>query len=237
MGGLASRRTTTLAVVIWSQAAGFLVLAVCLTFLPGTLHVGDVGWGAGCGIVGAAALGLLYRGLAIGTMGVVSPITAVLSAVLPILYGLLHQQWPTAIAWLGISCAIIAVIAVAAGPAESAAPARRGVLEAFGAGLLFGIFFIALAQTRADAGLYPLVGARTASFVVFSLAALVLRVPLFPARNAIRLIVAGGVCDMLGNVLYLIAAHIGMLAIVAGAYLAALGWVQALVPVIRPAHA
>lgn len=214
LGGLASRRTTTLAVVAWSQAAGFLVLAVALPFVPGRAQPEDLAWGALCGIVGAAAVGLLYRGLAIGTMGVISPITAVLSALLPVGFGLARGQVPTATAWIGIGCALVAVVAIAAGPAESTAHARRGLPEALGAGVLFGTFFIVLAQTRAEAGLWPLVGARSASFVVFALAGTLLRVSIRPARDAIVIIIAGGACDMLANVLYTIASHEGMLAIV-----------------------
>jgi drug/metabolite transporter (DMT)-like permease len=215
LGGLASRRTSTLAVVVWSQAAGFLVLAVALPLVPGTPHAADLAWGGLCGVIGAAAVGLLYRGLAIGAMGVVSPITAVLAAMLPVLYGALHRAPISLTASIGIGISLAALIAISAAPPSSHAQARRGIGEAFGAGVMFGFFFIVLAQTRADAGLYPLLGARTASFVVFAVACTLLRVPYRPARAAIGIIVAGGVCDMLANVLYVIAAHAGSLAIVA----------------------
>ena len=216
LGGLASRRSSTFSVVVWSQAAGFLVLAAALPFLPGSPHPADFGWGALCGIAGAAAVGLLYRGLAIGTMGVISPITALLAALIPVVYGVaVRGQTPSALAAAGIAVALVAVIAISAGPVESAARARLGLAEAFGAGALFGVFFVLLAQTRADAGLWPLVGARTASFAAFGAIGLIARIPIVPARPALRYIVAGGICDMLANVLYVIAAHGGALAIVA----------------------
>jgi drug/metabolite transporter (DMT)-like permease len=215
LGGLASRRTSTLAVVVWSQAAGFLVLAVALPLSPGAPQPADLGWGALCGVIGAGAVGLLYRGLAIGAMGVVSPITAVLAAVLPVAYGALRHTLPSLAASIGIALSLVAVIAISAVPPASRQPARRGIGEALGAGVLFGVFFIVLAQTRTGAGLYPLLGARTASLVTFVLAGTLLRVSYRPARSAIGIIVLGGVCDMLANVLFLIAAHGGLLAIVA----------------------
>ncbi len=190
-------------------------MAAALPFLPGALHVQDLAWGALCGVIGAAAVGLLYRGLAIGTMGVVSPITAVLSALLPIGFGLARRQFPTTEAWTGIGLALIAVTAIAAQPPASTDRATRGLAEALGAGMLFGLFFIVLAQTRSDAGLFPLVGARAASLVVFLMVALVLRANIVPSHNALAATAAGGVFDMLANVLYLLAAHRGMLAIVA----------------------
>ncbi len=215
LGGLASRRTTTLAVVVWSQAAGFLLLAAALPLVPGVLHVGDLAWGALCGVIGATAVGLLYRGLAIGAMGVVSPITAVLAAALPVAYGTLRNARPSTLAGVGIAIAIVAVVLISWAPPASRDHARRGLPEAIGAGALFGAFFIVLAQVRADAGLWPLVGARTASFVVLGCGGRLLGAPLRPARDAVAIIVAGGVCDMLANVLYVIAVHGGMLAIVA----------------------
>jgi drug/metabolite transporter (DMT)-like permease len=215
LGGLASRRTSTLAVVVWSQAAGFLVLIVALPLVPGTPHPADFAWGGLCGVIGAAAVGLLYRGLAIGAMGVVSPITAVLAALLPVAYGALHRVPVSRAASAGNGLSIVAVVAISGVPPASREQARRGIAQALGAGVMFGLFFIVLAQTRADAGLYPLLGARSASFVVFVLAATGLRLSYRPARGAIRIIVAGGVCDMLANVLYVVAAHAGSLAIVA----------------------
>jgi drug/metabolite transporter (DMT)-like permease len=215
-GGLASRRTSTFGVVVWSQAAGFLVLVVALPALPGTWRGSDLAWGALCGIVGAAAVGLLYRGLAIGSMGVISPITAVLAALLPALYGILHHAQPTRLASVGIVLALIAVVAISAAPAAPNEQRGRGIPEACVAGILFGTFFIVLAQTHADAGLFPLVGARTASFVVYGLAGLLLRLSFRPTRNSIGIIIVGGMCDMLANVLYILAVHSGgMITIVA----------------------
>ena len=214
-GGLASRRTSTAAVVVWSQAAGFLVLAIAVPLLPGRPQPADFAWGALAGIVGAGAIGLLYRGLAIGAMGVVSPVTAVLAALLPVAYGVARHVRPSDTSSIGIGISIAAVVAISSAPPASRAQARRGLREAIAAGVLFGAFFIVLAQTRADAGLFPLLAARSASLITFIAAGAAMRLALRPARPAIGIIVAGGVCDMLANVFYLIAVHGGPIAIVA----------------------
>jgi drug/metabolite transporter (DMT)-like permease len=201
---------------VWSQSAGFLLLIGALPFVAGTPRATDFGWGALCGLAGAGAVALLYRGLAIGAMGVVSPITAVLAALLPVAYGVVvRDARPSLLASIGIALALVAVVAISAAPPASRAQARRGLPEAAGAGACFGIFFIFLAQAQDDAGLYPLLGARVASFIVLVLAGLVLRVSLRPARAALGIIVGGGLCDMLANILYVIAVHRGSLAIVA----------------------
>jgi drug/metabolite transporter (DMT)-like permease len=226
-GGLASRRTSTVSVVVWSQLCGLLLLAIALPLLGGhpTLH--DLEWGAVCGIAGGAAIGLLYRGLALGTMGVVSPLSAVLGASIPMLYGIAFRgERPAWLAYAGIAAALFAVVCVSAAesvdaPAEER-PMRRalfppGVIEGLLAGVGFGLFFIALAQTRADAGMYPLLAARLASVVLLVAGGLAFGGPaaIRVARPAIGIVLLGGTLDMGANILFVLASHAGMLAIVA----------------------
>ena len=170
LGGLASRRTATVSVVIWSQAVGLVLLAVVLPLFGGHAVPADVGWGALCGVAGAVAIACLYRGLAIGTMGVVSPISAVLGASIPLLYGLVFRgEHPSLIAYAGIIAAIAAVVFVSAEPGARAQRTTLfppGLPEALLAGVGFGAYFIALAQTRADAGMVPLLAARLTSVIL-----------------------------------------------------------------------
>jgi drug/metabolite transporter (DMT)-like permease len=228
-GGLASRRSPTLAVVVWSQAVGLVVLLAVLPFVPGIPRSSDLAWGAACGVSGAFAVGLLYRGLAIGVMGVVSPITAVLAAALPVAFAIARGDREPVLALVGIGCALLAVVLVSAStppptPAEQDAPLARaprsrrfppGIAEALGAGTAFGFFFIALAQTHADAGLYPLATTRLTSLALLVVAALVLRRPLRIAPPGRLTVAAAGALDMSSNVLYVLAAHAGPLAIAA----------------------
>jgi drug/metabolite transporter (DMT)-like permease len=228
LGGLASRRASSIAVVVWSQAVGFGVLLLALPFVPGVAHTGDLGWGVACGIAGAFAIALLYRGLAIGVMGVVSPITAVLAAALPLAWGIARGERPTPVALIGIACALVAVVLVSAAtpkrgtdqdaPLARAARAHRfppGVPEALGAGAAFGFFFIALAQTHRDAGLWPLVATRVASLAILALGTFALRLRLRVTAPSARTIVLAGALDMGANLAYVGAVHTGALSIAA----------------------
>jgi drug/metabolite transporter (DMT)-like permease len=224
-GGLASRRASSLAVVVWSQAVGFVVLLAALGGVPGVLHATDLAWGAVCGIAGAIAIALLYRALAVGVMGVVSPLTAVLAAAVPVLFAFASGDRPHPLALAGIGCALVAVVLVSAAPATGEeAPLARvesphrfapGVPEALVAGLAFGFFFIGLARTHPDGGLYPLAAMRASSLVFLAGGALALRAPLRISRPGYRVVAAGGALDMLANVLYVFAVHGGALSIVA----------------------
>ncbi len=228
-GGLATRRASALAVVVWSQAAGLLVLLAALPFVPGVFSPSDLVVSLVCGVCGTLAVGLLYRGLAIGVMGVVSPITAVLCAALPVAWGIGRGERPAALALVGIAFALVAVVLVSAATPASAQPtaplagtaAKRrgrippGIPEALGAGVAFGIFFIALAQAHRDAGLYPLLGTRVISMLLLLGGACALRRPLRVARPGLPTIALCGALDMGANVLYILAAHAGALSIVA----------------------
>ncbi len=227
-GGLAAKRSAALVVVVWSQAVGFIVLLAALPFVGGNVQPSDLWWGAVCGLAGAGAVGLLYRALAIGTMGVVSPLTAVLAAAIPVAFAMLLGERPTPLALAGIACALAAVVlvSIATSPAESAFAANDarqrgllglspGVLEAIGSGTAFGFFFIAIAQTHPDAGVYPLITTRIVSFVLLLTAGAALRMPLRVSRAALPLIALCGVLDMLANIFYVLAVHLGPLAIVA----------------------
>jgi drug/metabolite transporter (DMT)-like permease len=213
LGGFATKRAPVVTVVFGSQIAGFAVLAVALPLTPGTYHPADLAYGAGAGILGAVAVALLYRGLAIGAMGIVSPITAVLAAAVPAGYGIAAGERPAAAALAGIVLALVAVVVVSF--SGTTGRTVRGVPEAIVAGLLFAAFFIVLARTSPDAGLWPLVGARAASVIAFALVALALHAPLVPPAGARATVVFGGFFDMLANVFYVLAVHTGMIAIVA----------------------
>jgi drug/metabolite transporter (DMT)-like permease len=227
-GGLASRRTATLGVVVVSQGVGFVLLLAFAPLFGGTPVASDWFWGAMCGIATGAALVLLYRGLAIGTMGVVSPITAVLAAAVPIAYGvILRGERPATTAIAGIALALLAVVCVSASPSEADArtgdvPARTallppGVIEAIGAGVCFGTIFITLAQTHAAAGMYPLLVARLTTFGSFAFGGALagkiadVRVP----RSALALVALCGALDVSANVFYVIAVHTGLISVVA----------------------
>jgi len=212
-GGLATKRSAVLTVVFASQVVGFGVLAIAAPLMGGTWMTNDVLIGAGAGVFGALAVALLYRALSIGSMGVVSPVAAVIAAALPAIYGLVLGERPPAAALAGIVLALVAVVVISfvRGPGQTA----RGLPEAMVAGILFALFFIAFARTSPAAGFWPLVGARVASFAAFGIAGLVTRTPLVPRADAWPAIAAAGAFDMLANVFYVLAVHTGYIAIVA----------------------
>ena len=220
MGGVAAKRTGAIAVVVWSQTAGLALIVGTLVVLGQNPPApSDLLWGAVGGVGGGTGVALLYRGLARGRMAIVAPTTAVGAAAIPVIVGLLLGERPEPVALIGVALALLAIVLVSSGSseAEKAVASRRvpeGFPEAVGAGLGFALFFICLAQTDADAGLWPLLTARV-SIVVAGLAGLATRAPLRPERGTWAAIAACGVLDMLANLLYLLAINLGLLSLVA----------------------
>ena len=226
-GGLATRRMPTFVVVVWSQAVGLLVLLAALPLVGGVPRASDLAWGLACGVAGAIAVATLYRALAVGTMGVVSPITAVLAAAVPVVFALVRGDRPATLALGGIALALVAVVLVSVAPPsqnQADAPLARipkpnllgpGIPEALVAGCAFGFLFIALAQTHAGAGLYPLLSMRVTSHAVLAGTGLAVRAPLRIHRPGLGIVALCGGMDMGSNILFIVAVHSGALSIVA----------------------
>jgi cyclophilin family peptidyl-prolyl cis-trans isomerase/drug/metabolite transporter (DMT)-like permease len=219
-GGIASRRAGTIPVVILSQFSGLASLALALPLLPQASPTqADLFWGGVAGITGGIGVGLLYRALAIGRMSVVAPTTAVCAVAIPVVVSLLLGERPVPLALAGIGLGIASIVLVSqqtSQGSDSAASPRRaaGVGTAFASGVAIGFFFLAVAHTERDAGLWPLLMARLVSVSLFTIMAIAGRRSIRIPKNLIGLTIACGVVDMLANALYLVAAREGPLSIV-----------------------
>lgn len=208
-GGLAARRAPVLTVTLVAQAAGLLTLLPALWLLPGRPSGAAVGLGALAGIAGAAGLLLYFRGLAVGPMGVVAPLSAVVGAGLPLAVGLLAGERLGVVAVVAVAVALAAILLATAGTRTDAA-AGRGLLLGLAAGAGFGLFFVGLDATPDDSGLWPLVAGRVASTVLLAVIVAVRR----PGGvGNPRLAVLSGVADTVANVLFLVAVRLGDLGV------------------------
>jgi uncharacterized membrane protein len=217
-GGLATKRTSIFAVAVFSQAVGFVLLIVVVAFVPAHVTLSDYGWGFASGICGAIGLALLYHALSIGKMGVVSPITAVLAAALPVVVGVAVRHEHLMLAQIvGIVVALIAVVLISMSHEENGQIefATAGVKEAIASGLILGGFYLFLGLAHSDSGLHPLLAARVASVGLLVVVALIARSSFVPSNGTLPLVAFAGAIDMTANALYLIATHVGYLAVAA----------------------
>jgi drug/metabolite transporter (DMT)-like permease len=224
-GGLATRRASTLPVIVVSQLSGLVLLALLFPFLPpATPARADLWWGVTAGLTGGAGVALLYRALAIGRMAVVAPTTAVCAVAVPVLVSVALGERPGPLAAAaGIVLGLVAIVLVSQQTAPDSgtpAPAAGGRLHlpagvgiALVSGVAIGLFLLTLAQTRPEAGMWPILVSRSTSVALFGCAALVTRRSV-RLPGVLLLTLCCGVIDMTANALYLLAARVGPLSVV-----------------------
>ncbi len=214
-GGLATKRNNAIAVLLIVQTTGMTGLAITMPLYGADFVWRDVGIGAAGGLVGLVGLALLYRGLARGPMSVVAPLTALTSALVPVLWGLVDGDRPGVVTSIGIAIGLIAIVVVSMERDRSDTPVTaRVVVEALLAGASFGSFFSLLSETAEDGAPWPILGARVVSVSLLITVVLVRRVPVKVEHNRL-VMVAGGLCDTFANVTFLFALEYGSLAPVA----------------------
>ncbi len=168
LGGLAAKRVSSVLVTAVAALTGFVLLTAVAPFLGGVWSDRDVFWGVVSGVAGAVAISLLYACLAIGPMSILSPLTAVVSAVVPMVWGLLVGGERFApLGYWALGLALVAVVLVGFVPERGAVrPSLRGILMAIGSGVAIGAFFVTIDQTSEQSGIVPLLLNRAVTTVI-----------------------------------------------------------------------
>nr|WP_081476341.1 EamA family transporter [Mycolicibacterium rhodesiae] len=218
VGGIASRRVAALRVVVISYPVALILLTLIAIPFGGQLSVPAVVWGLASGIAQAFGVWWFYAALGAGPISVVSPLTAMLVAGIPVGAGLALGERPGLIAAVGIVVALVAVVLVSrdADTYEDATPHRFTAKVAWltvGSGVAFGMNFVLLDQVPVEAKLWPLVfGRLAATAIVLSAAALTANLAL-ERGVPMRLALTAAVLDTTANVATLLAVQSGMLSL------------------------
>lgn len=220
LGGLSGRRAPrdiSVAVALWATVGGLVGLgALGLVFPAEGLTDRDVWLAIAAGAGGSFGVAMLYRGLRIGRMGVVAPITGALAATIPVVAGALGGERPGPFAWAGISATLVAIVLASRPAAEhAAAGGPTGVTEAVLSGVGFGIVFTMLDATSAGSGLLVFIPMKVTSVVVLLTFGALARQPLRVPRPTVRLVVGVAIFDNLANVFFLSATRSGLLTVAA----------------------
>jgi drug/metabolite transporter (DMT)-like permease len=214
LGGLTTRRLNVLIVLFWSQLVGLCGVAVWIA-VSGAERPGAVLlWAAGAGIAGAIGLGCLYRGMAIGAMGIVAPISAT-SSIVPLLVSVGQGESPAAVQWAGIALALLGIVIVSREPGGTGSPIAAGVGLALVAALCFGLFVVGLGEAAQESASWATATARASSVLALLVALSWTRTPPRVPRRLVPAVVAVGAFDTGANVLLAIATRHGSLGIVA----------------------
>jgi len=210
-GGWASRRNSVLTVILFSQVIGALML-VAFGYLfsepvPATLALA---WGGVAGICGVIGLTAFYKGLASGRMGVVAPLSAILTAMLPVCFAFFTEGLPRLTQISGFAVALLSVWFLSA-PESSSRIKKAEFGLSMVAGLGFGLFFVCIGHVSHQGIFWPLVAARVASISMMAVVLFMKKTRFVPPGNQIPIIALTGILDAGGNAFFALAAHTGRL--------------------------
>jgi drug/metabolite transporter (DMT)-like permease len=206
-----------LRVVLVSYPIALVLLSALAAITGGNISDGAVLWGGLCGISQAFGVWWFYAALGAGPISVVSPLTAVLVAAIPVGVGLALGERPGAIAAIGVVLALVAVVLVSREATdEDVTPHRFTTKVAWltvGAGVAFGLNFVLIAQAPVEAELWPLVFARLAATALVVVVAAVSGNLRPPAGTPLRLAMLAAVLDVIANVAMLLALQASLLSL------------------------
>ena len=190
------------------------MLAVRATPPPG----GDFAvYAALAGLAGAVGLAAFYRGLTVGAMGIVAPISATAAAI-PVVVGVASGERPSSVQAVGLG---LALAGVALASREGGNEAGRGSPMATGVGLAllaalgFGSFFLAIDQASDADVLWGIFGARVTSVTLIAAVCVVRRPRLAVTRDDGAKLAVVGLLDVGANLAFAYASTQGLVSIVA----------------------
>ena len=199
-------------VVLLSQFVGMSIAVAIAVVRSESIPVGtDLLLCVVAGVLGGVGITALYRGLAIGRMGIVAPVTGVLAAVIPVVGGIILEGLPAAMVLFGIGLAVVSVVLVSRVADEGGG--RAGLTEALIAGVAIGCFGIAISGLSEGQVFSSLTVIRLVQAVLVVGLVLGTRAAWRLPVNSLPAVAVVGVLDMAGNSFYLLAVQTGALAV------------------------
>ena len=128
-GGMAARRGGAMVITCFSSLGAIVILILGLAIVHGVPTGADLMWGAAAGMCGAAGATLIYKSLALGPVSIASPVFCLIGLIVPVLFGVVLGERPSAIAWSGVALAVISIplLSWSADHAEDDGSARAAV--------------------------------------------------------------------------------------------------------------
>lgn len=204
-GAVAARRAGAVIVVAGAHGVGLVALLLAaLVLRPALPSLDGILIGLAAGVAGAIGLAALYRGMSLGSMGLVTALSGAGSLAIPLGVGVLLGAQASPLQLVGVACA--AGAAVAASGASRDDLGRFALLLAGLAAVAFGAWYVLIdLAARAGDPLWALVFSRAASAGLTALAAL-RRVE--RGRMPWRIVAAAGIFDVGGNAFFVVASNV-----------------------------
>jgi drug/metabolite transporter (DMT)-like permease len=214
MGGLASRRTNLFQVLALTGFSGLVVLIACVLITREPLiSLNNILWSAVAGASGLIGIAALYQAFSLGHITIVAPTSAMIGAILPVIFSIFTQGIPGTIRLVGFAIALVGIWLVSRSTSDGGKISRGGFLLSCMAGVFFAVFFILIAQVKSETVFMPLMVVRLTSFSMTLLLLWLQRTPL-PSLSTNPTALLAGILDAGGNVFYLLATRFARLDVV-----------------------
>ena len=215
IGGLKSRTLAVLTVMLVSQATGLVAIAAIVAARGEEPPDGRFAlYAVLASLGGAVGLSALLRGLAIGVMSIVAPLSAT-GAVIPVVVGVATGERPSTLQLAGLVLAIVGVVLASRSRAEPGEGARStGAGLALLSALGIGVFFVAIDAAGDDDVFWAILISRVTTVTLMGAVALVVKPDLSLGRGDLRTLCGIGLLDTSANVFFVLAATEGLLSVV-----------------------
>jgi drug/metabolite transporter (DMT)-like permease len=221
-GALGSKHIKPVVVTFWSGLSGLALLLTASLFMGADFNQSSILCGVIGGIASAFAMTCLYAALAIGPISILSPLSAVVMAIVPMIIGFAQGDRFSLWGWLALGAILVAVVLVGFVPGEDVRlPSLKGLLLGIGAGIGMGAVLLALAAAPKDSGLAPPAILRAVSASLLGIFMLVTirrsRAEATASKASIRIwlaVMVTGFLDSSANVFFTIASREGSLSVV-----------------------
>lgn len=219
LAGVLSRRLRILDLLAVGAPLGLLVVVAALPLLPAQAVTGaDLAWGLLAGIAAALGVLALLRGFRVGRFGVVSPVSSVGAAGIPVIAGLLLGEQPSPVVLAGLGAGIVSIWLVSSGSPEAQQGSRRtaaGLGEGLAAGVFFAAMFLLLSRADLQSGPWPVAALQIGLLGVIGAALAGLRQCPRVALRDVPAVAAVSVLGVLGTLAFIYAAWFGLVSIAA----------------------
>ncbi len=217
LGGVISRRTALITVLLLSQVVATVAILPRMLWESPLDNAGPaLFWGVVGGVATAIAVSSLFKALAIGTMGVVAPITS-LSVLVPVIVGLVGGDKLGWVLGIGLIVAIVGTV-LASGPEIRTRAAGHGpkpIILAVVAAVGFGVANLSVALGSGFNVTTTLVSNSLTVLVIYAFGALLLRELPRARGRALLGIVAIGILGFAANLCFALASTVAPLTVVA----------------------
>ena len=216
LGGLATKRTSPYRVLFLGQLSG-LILFFLLALITGETYPlpSDVLWAVLASLLGVAGLVFLYRALAGGQMTIAAPVSALFSALIPVVFAIITTGLPSITTLVGFILAFLAVWLISQTDGMNLRFSISDLRLPLISGLFFGLYFISLHKATLHSFYWPVTASRVSGVLVLGLIALLARQPAMPPREQWGIVILSGILDVTGNGFYALAARTGRLDVAA----------------------